>query len=250
MKVGIEIEFTGVARETVAERLSVLFNGSYELVEFFKADGNITRYRITDDCGHQWYIMKDRSIQVENIDDAISFEEFMCEFVTPVLDTKDHFMMNRFDKAIESIIQLGAVVNLSCGLHIHVDMHDLQWADKLFRRVFDNQNNLAAVLHIPMRRKEKYCKLYPEWFVNEYLEHSEFKSLDEWEAFFYDKLAFGEDRDDAHNSVRYYILNMNSIHKQNTIEFRPFNSTLSRDLIYSYLFIVEQICNFGEDSVV
>lgn len=244
MRVGIEIEFTGVKREEVANLLAYCWATKAELLVLSATDGSvITRYRITDDWGWQWLIVRDRSITPSRpLRTAGDDDEFMCELVTPVLDTLNPIHLKRLEDVIFKIVTIGGVVNESCGLHIHVDWQGLQWADKLFRRMFERQNNLATDLHIPMKRKEKYCKLYSDKFIESYLAHGEWKDTEDWESFFYDRLTHGEDRMDEHNPVRYYILNMGSKHRQNTIEFRPFNSTLDMACVLHYLLMVEDFC--------
>lgn len=242
MRVGIEIEFTGVTVYTATKSLARHWGTTYESTSFMRSDGPKPIFVIPDKFGNIWRTMRDSSIRAAKIDGIQNLTEYACEITTPVLDTENKQDMDLLKEAMDHLRGIGGVVNDSCGIHIHVDMQDLAWVDKVFKKVFMHQNSIASTLHIPMYRMEKYCKLYPEWFTRLYVARSPFKSLEEWESFFYEFLTGGEDINDAHNPIRYYVVNMNSIHVRNTLEFRPFNSSLDYADMLDYIKMVDWFC--------
>lgn len=249
MRIGLEIEFTGNTRVAVAKALAELWDTKYEEVVVWKDDSERLRHVLYDPYGAMWKIVRDKSIKVEpdNITkDNDDYKYYQCELVCPILDSDRRITRTRLREVLEIVKGLGCKTNLSCGIHIHIDMLGLEWVDKLFRRVFDNQKDLASYLHIPLVRKEKYCILYPDWFIDEYKAHGKFNSLEEWKEFFFSRLSKGVSIDHERNPARYYIVNMHSLHTFNTIEFRPFNSTLDIDTLCEYINLVERFSTFEE----
>ena len=66
-------------------------------------------------------------------------------------------------------------------------------------------------------------------------------SISDIQKYLYQELGEGYDRDDPKNPARYYIFNMDSIHKLNTLEFRWFNSTLSFLIIDTYVSKIHEL---------
>ena len=105
------------------------------------------------------------------------------------------------------------------------------------REFFNIQDEVVRKFNIPRYRVEKYCKIYPKWFIDSFL--SEFNtshSLNDMLNFCYSML--GNDSIDK-NFLRYYLLNVDSIRKIGTVEFRMFNSTLDGEVIQGYIKWVE-----------
>ena len=244
VRAGIEIEFTGVNRKYLARYLvnEGYFVESREEIHIV-AGSERTRIRMRDKRDKDWYLVVDKSI-APVITSRLSGDydtDYMCELVSPVLEGgKDwKFLFN----VLREIEFLGGVVNETCGIHIHVDApEDTDKLKRVFTKLLSSQEKIEEKLNIQEYRLNKYTKVYPKEFCQEFSKkNSNIKTKEDLLEFVYSRLGEGVSRDDEKNPARYYMLNMDSIHKRNTIEFRMFNSTLDMGVIAGYL---EWVHNF------
>lgn len=237
MRVGIEIEFTGISRNEAADVLVKHFN-SFKVSEEYSDKGEVRhRHKVTNPFnGDNWYIVEDRSIQAYVCGKETFCTDYMCELVTPVLEN-----FSDLEAILGKLSNSGAIVNTSCGCHIHIDCpKGVVYVDNLIRTFFNDQDKLKGKWCIPNHRLNNYCKLFPRVFIEGYLGNT-FTSIEEIKDYFYDNLSKGESRNHCKNSARYYALNIDSIHKRNTIELRFFNSTLCWAVFKTYLEYIRSI---------
>lgn len=144
LKFGIEIEFTGITREAAATIVADFFGTG-----FFYEGGELKERDIADEKHRIWRVVRDASI------DAYAEEE-QCELVTPILQYED---LECLRKLLQKMQQLGARVNRSCGLHIHVDGKNFtpQAIVNLVTLIGSREQLLYKALGIPKDRM-KYCK--------------------------------------------------------------------------------------------
>lgn len=246
MRIGVEIEFTGVSRGTVANTLAFLWDSRVHLEEFEYDGDTRVRYGISDNLGRCWYLYVDKSINPTASETTRNLEEYMCEVVSPVVDSSETTIY----EVINVIKSVGGVVNSSCGVHIHVDSGSVGYVDRLISVFLMEQEFLSNWFRVECSRLEKYCKLYPPEFIEKYLNasHKGFSTVSEIQDIFYEEFSEGISRDYDKNPTRYYMLNIDSIHKRGTIEFRFFNSTLDSDELCSYIDFVESFCRECEDK--
>lgn len=245
MRFGIEVEFTGVSRRKLASYLvkEGYFIECNEEVHIVSGNRRI-RLRLTDRRGAYWYLVVDRSIKPVFNHELPTDEDidFMCELVTPVLKGNDLLF---FLMILREIYNIGGVVNETCGIHVHIDMvKDIEALKSLVVRFLRVQHSLSDLFSIPEYRLKKYTKVFPKEFEEELMSCIEdINSIEELQDFLYSKLGQGVSRDDEKNPARYYMLNLDTIHKRGTIEFRMFNSTLNAGIISRYLGWVYDFCN-------
>ena len=142
LKFGIEIEFIGITREAAATIVADFFGTG-----FFYEGGEL----------------KERGIEAYA-------EEEQCELVTPILQYED---LECLKQLLQNMQQLGARVNRSCGLHIHVDGKNFtpQAIVNLVTLIGSRELLLYKALSIPKDRM-KYCKRINDDLVDLILEVS------------------------------------------------------------------------------
>lgn len=241
MNVGIEIEFTGVKRSVVANELAKLWDSRVEIENFEYVDGAIRqRYIIIDKwCKKKWCLLLDKSIRPDcaNGHITLDYDEYMCELVTPVLSATADW--NNLQEALECICKLGGFVNETCGLHMHIDCPEyVNEVVELLQKVIPYQKSIAYKFGVSGNRLSRYCKMYDRDFLQEVLDTREvYKdsfSIETIQDILYETYGEGVSRDNPKNPARYFMINLDSIHKLNTIEFRFFNATLSIMIIKMY----------------
>jgi hypothetical protein len=150
-----------------------------------------------------------------------------CEIVSPILSTKDDLKSVR--KLTEQLIKHGARVNKTCGLHVHVETKDLtpaQCEQVYFRySAFESEIDLFHPLN---RRKDvnNFClsiKPITEISINEKIKLLNEKK--ELEVFDLDKN---------------YKLNLASLEKYGTLEFRHHTGTLNYDEIFHWVYFCQE----------
>lgn len=254
MNLGIEIEFTGVKRIVVAEALSALWHTEVVFYVENHFDGSTSEsYKIKDLCGGYWRVVRDRSIKPDCARGHITldYEEYMCELVSPVLKNIEDMDMLR--QALSCILKMGGFVNETCGVHIHIDCPTgSEVVYELFMTVGKLQEKLISDFGVPYNRLGRYCQLYSKEFIegmrkeHDYLVQTRgYMSIKDIQNYLYKELGEGCDRNDPKNPARYYVFNLDSIHKLNTLEFRWFNSTLSYEVILMYLKSIKNLVRYG-----
>lgn len=222
----------GISRATAAFLLGSAFNSKLKVETYSDKGESRERYNIKDKHGKSWYLVEDRSIEPINRETGLSpyGYNFSNELVTPVIEDLDDL-----STVLELFKLAGACVNDSCGCHIHVDApEDVSRLKNIISSFICRQSSIVELWSVPKKRVEKYCKVYPFSFANSFA-LQDFRSVEEVKDFFYCHLSNGECRNAHNNSARYYALNIDSIHKRNTLEYRFFNSTLDIKMVKSYL---------------
>lgn len=248
-KLGVELEVTGVTRESVAVMLSYLF-GNVITFEVVDADIPFKRYTIKDKLGNAWTVTRDRSIGQEyhklyerytTMDTEIvkpsTGYNYAVEIVSPVLNADTLRIL--FD-VVTALRSHGAIVNDTCGFHVHVDAMDIKSCINLYNRWLDQQDSLYNRLDIPVYRMTSYCKRFD---TSKYMPDtiSDVKSLIDWLVTTYEN---GNER----RSIRYYGLNFYALEDNGTIEFRVFSASLDNTDLASYIKFVLDFCYQGYDD--
>ncbi|MBR5943538.1 MAG: amidoligase family protein [Lachnospiraceae bacterium] len=218
LKYGVEIEFLGITREAAAEVLADFFGTGY-----FYEGGELKERDIADEKQRIWRVVRDASIDG-------SFEE-QCELVTPILLYED---LEIVSQVLERLKEAGAVVNKSCGLHIHVDAKCFtpQAVVNLVTFIGSREQLLYKALEIPKDRM-RYCKRINDDLVSMILEKKP-KSMEELRHSWYLESPY-EMANGKYHSTRYHGLNLHSMFTRGTIEFRLFNSSLEEKVVRSYI---------------
>lgn len=146
------------------------------------------------------------------------------ELVSPILSGEAGLAAVR--TASETLSAVGAIVNRTCGFHVHVGVRG--WADnapRFFRQLArlykSNHDYIAQVLSPSRRAGNMYCSDFPRWddaaldrarTVRDVLD-----------------ITSGHRRRSAYDTAhggRYYKLNLNSYFRHGTVEFRQHQGTL------------------------
>ena len=208
--IGVEIEMTGVTRKAAAETVAKHFGTTAVYV-----GGNYQAYELKDNGGRIWKLMYDSSIkvQVKNANGEIETlgfggSDYKVELVTPILKYSD---IETLQEIVRKIRKAGALVNPSCGMHIHIGGKDFtpQTIRNLVNNLASKEDLLIHALKVHGNRLGEYCQRTNTRFLKDNEPESS---------------ATREHRH-YHNS-RYTICNLHAFFTKGTVEFRIFNSTL------------------------
>lgn len=227
MNLGVEIEFTGITRDTAVKLLENLLQSKAEPCKSTTPDA-YTYYRIKDQNDGYWRVVRDRSIRVEKSSNSLGEisednMDYMCEVVSPVLNGKT---LQTLFLVVELFKASGGVVNDTCGIHVHVDALPMEETIPLLKRFIAEQDNIFSAFSVTDYRAKKYCKPYDSNLEVPYFDNQGL--FLEW---------LGEHYPDK----RYYAVNFYSLVTHRTIEFRLFNSTLD---IKELAKIIKWVVNF------
>lgn len=207
-KFGIEIEATGVRMAEVAAALNAAGIRTY--VEGYN---HIAK--------SHWKVVSDASLSGPNA----------FELVSPILEGVDGLcQVNTVGKVLTA---LGAKVNKSCGLHVHVDARDIT-AEQMKRvcKMWMKYESCFDAVVPESRRDNMYCRGI----------RSKFQSLEQ---------AF-DAIDGARNiaglravmngtdsfRARYHKLNLESLVRHGTVEFRQHSGTVDADKMLNWVELV------------
>lgn len=118
-------------------------------------------------------------------------------------------------KIMETLKTMGARVNKSCGLHVHLDQRNNEEPDKAFQRLVRSLGLLYTVVP-ESRRRNKYCKRN---------RHADFAA--------------------ATRGERYKAINASAFSRHRTIEVRLFGGTLESTKIINWIEVLLAIA-YGE----
>ena len=225
---GVEIEMTGVTREEAAQALADYFGTTPKYWGH-----TYDSWNVQDPAGKKWKLMSDSSIHPEcqgedgylRLDkDSAEGYPYKVEMVTPKL-TYDE--LPRLQECMRRVKAIGAKVNSSCGLHVHVDAsnHNRQSLKNLIGIMYSKEDILFKALQVNEARAARWCKKVREPMLKKarLLSADETQDLTLLESVWYE----GEvDKTDHYNWTRYYALNLHSVFYRGTVEWRCFNSTL------------------------
>ena len=227
---GIEMEMTGITRAQAANLMAGFFGtgrGTHK-------GGAYDTYTAQDDQGRTWKAMNDSSIRPQRkvggqIEGAA--RDYRTEVVSPILSYDD---IPKLQEMVRTLRKAGALVNTSCGIHIHVG------AEKFTPKTLRNLVNLVAskedmiyhALQIDPLREGRYCQKTNGTFLNK-LNKKQPKTMDEFADIWYIQAPFG--RDEHYNNSWYHGLNLHATFTKGTVEFRLFNGTLHAGEIKAYI---------------
>ena len=224
---GVEVEMTGITRRQAAEALAAYFGTSVHYCgTYYDAWG------VTDPEGKEWKLMSDSSIRGERKIDfgyrSTSDGEYQVEMVTPKL-TYDE--LPHLQECMRRVTAIGAKVNDSCGLHVHVDAsnHNRQSLKNLISIMYSKEDLLFKALQVNEARAIEWCQKVREPMLKQArtLSAEETSDLTQLEDIWYEGFENdGRTRHDHYNKSRYYALNLHSVFYRGTVEWRCFNSTL------------------------
>ncbi len=258
MNIGVEVEFTGITRLDASLVVAQVTEGTWRTVSSITAAVPYDTYKIQAPEG-SWSVVRDRSIVAsrEPYPPLYGWEEddYKVELVSPVL-TLDTLPV--LYAILDALREKGAVVNTSTGIHIHVDAPATPSELASWVGYFcDNQHDIVAQFGTYQNRLERYCMVYPEQladamrvFVNsDVAPISHHVVVDAYTKVIRGLHQSWDLEGGVENPERYYALNLASIAKRGTVEFRFFNATLDCGELGCMIDWVSSFCNHQIDSV-
>ena len=224
---GIEIEMTGITRNAAAKVIAKHFG-----TESIHVGGTYDTYTVPDSQDRRWKVVRDSSIRCQARGQRSASRLHSVEFVSPVCKYED---IPTIQELVRELRHAGAMVNDSCGIHVHVDAsrHDPKTLRNVVNIMASKEDLLYKTLKVNIGR-EYYCQKADLRFLDD-VNLKRPKSMSEFETIWYN----GESGRHTHyHSSRYHALNLHSVFSKGTIEFRMFNSTLHAGEVKSYI----QLC--------
>lgn len=225
---GIEIEMTGITRDMAANLIAEYFGTTSRYT-----GGGYQTYEAKDNKGRTWKAMYDSSIRPQrkaNGRRISADDDFKTEVVSPILTYED---LETLQEIIRKLRKAGAIVNPSCGIHIHVGAERFkpQTLRNIVNIIASKEDILYKSLQIDPDRL-RFCKKTNEQLI-ETINKKKPQTMAELKTIWYAEDPY---RTTAHyNSTRYHGLNLHATFTKGTVEFRLFNSTLHAGEVKAYI---------------
>lgn len=218
---GCEIEMTGLTRHQAAEAVAVLFGTAGR-----HTGGNYDAWSVTDSDGKVWKFVYDSSIDGECRCDRSRVPtgdgDYKVEMNSPKLDYSE---MNKLQDVVRTLRHVGAVINGSCGMHVHVDSsrHTPQSLKNALSIMYSKEDILFKALNVNEDRVERWCQKVRQPMLEKIRKLSTNTTMERLRQEWYE----GQNGSREHyNWTRYYALNLHSVFYRGTLEWRCFESTL------------------------
>lgn len=212
---------TGLTRRQAAEALGALFG-----TQFRYLGGTYKAYEVPDREDKIWKIVYDSSIratrQQGGRQSSVLSDEYKVEMNSPKLEYSE---MEKLQEVVRTLRHAGAVVNDSCGMHVHVDAsnHTPQSLKNALSIMYSKEDILFKALKVNEHRVERWCKKVREPMLEKIRKLPADTTMERLKQEWYD----GQDGSYQHyNWTRYYALNLHSVFYRGTLEWRCFESTL------------------------
>ncbi len=209
---------TGLTRRQAAEALGALFG-----TQFRYLGGTYKAYEVPDREEKIWKIVYDSSIRpVRPERSRYPEDEYKVEMNSPKLEYSE---MGKLQEVVRTLRRAGAVVNSSCGMHVHVDAskHTPQSLKNALSIMYSKEDILFKALKVNESRVERWCQKVREPMLEKIRKLPANTTMDRLKQEWYE----GSDGSYQHyNWTRYYALNLHSVFYRGTLEWRCFESTL------------------------
>lgn len=229
---GVEIELTGITRETAAKVIATYYGTTSRYL------GTVYQtYGAADRKGRTWKAMRDGSINTQRkVNGQIVYanDDYSCEIVTPILQYAD---IEDLQNVVRALVKAGAIANSSCGIHIHVDgaNHTPESLTRLLNFATGRQDLFYEALNIGARANRWCHKISPELFkAMKQADKSKSAAERIWYSSANDGYTGGIDHQ-HYNSTRYHGINLHAFFTKGTVEFRLFNGTTHAGKIKAYI---------------
>lgn len=214
---------TGITRRQAAEAAATLFGTTARQTHESRT---YDPWEVKDREGKAWRFVCDASIhgsrrlgpqQVPTGDGV-----YKVEMNSPKLEYGE---LGKLQEVVRALRRAGAVVNESCGMHVHVDVskHTPQSLKNALSIMYSKEDILFKALNVNERRVERWCQKVREPMLEKIRKLPVNTTMERLKREWYE----GSDESDEHyNWTRYYALNLHSVFYRGTLEWRCFESTL------------------------
>ena len=214
---------TGLTRQRAAEAVAALFGTSArQTLESTTYDP----WEVIDQDGKKWRFVYDGSIKATMRDGRRQIPAtsgiYKVEMNSPKLSYEE---MGKLQEVVRALRHAGAVVNSSCGMHVHVDAsrHTPQSLKNALSIMYSKEDILFKALNVNEARVERWCQKVREPMLEKIRKLPTNISMERLKREWYG----GNDGSYEHyNWTRYYALNLHSVFYRGTLEWRCFESTL------------------------
>ena len=240
-KFGIEIELTGITRETGAKVIAATLpsNTLGDGATYRYVGGTYRTWAVTGTDGRVWKCMSDSSVT--------GYPDYCCEVVSPICTWED---IETIQKIVRALRAAGARADGSCGIHVHVNAapHTPKTLRTLVNLVAAKEDWLTQALQISADRRGCWCLPVDPDFLH-HLNTQRPRTSEELAKLWYRYSGkYGERPDaerrwetyahDHYDPSRYRLLNLHAVWQKGTVEFRAFNGTTHAGKIKAYI----QLC--------
>lgn len=225
---------TGLTRQKAAEAVASLFG---TMARQTHESRTYDPWEVIDNEGKKWRFVYDSSIhtshRIGRQQLPISDGTYKVEMNSPKLEYSE---MGKLQEVVRALRHAGAVVNGSCGMHVHVDAskHTPQSLKNALSIMYSKEDILFKALNVNEHRVERWCQKVREPMLKQArrLSSDETRDLTQLENIWYE----GDNGSaDHYNWTRYYALNLHSVFYRGTVEWRCFNSTLHAGKVAAYV---------------
>lgn len=214
---------TGLTRQQAAEAVAALFGTSARQTH----ESTIyDPWEVIDQDGKRWRFVYDSSITATMREGRRQVPAtsglYKVEMNSPKLSYEE---MGKLQEVVRALRHAGAVVNSSCGMHVHVDAsrHTPQSLKNALSIMYSKEDILFKALNVNEARVERWCQKVREPMLEKIRKLPTNISMERLKREWYG----GHDGSHEHyNLTRYYALNLHSVFYRGTLEWRCFESTL------------------------
>ena len=214
---------TGITREQAAQAVAALFGTTARQTH---ESHTYDPWEVTDGVGKKWRFVYDGSIETTRREcgrqAAAHDRRYSVEMNSPKLEYSE---MKKLQEVIRALRHAGAVVNESCGMHVHVDAsgHTPRSLRNALSIMYSKEDILFRAIGAKPDRISQYCQYSRENVVRTVRALSPHLTMEQLKQAWYG----GRDGSfDHYNWTRYYALNLHSVFYRGTLEWRCFESTL------------------------
>ena len=225
---------TGLTRQQAAEAVAALFGTT---ASHSRSSRTYDPWEVTDNEGKTWRFVFDASIRATHRSGrrqlSTGDDTYKVEMNSPKLEYSE---MGKLQEVVRALRHAGAVVNSSCGMHVHVDAskHTPQSLKNALSIMYSKEDILFKALQVNESRASRWCQKVREPMLKQArrLSSDETRDLTQLENIWYE----GDNGSaDHYNWTRYYALNLHSVFYRGTVEWRCFNSTLHAGKVAAYV---------------
>ena len=214
---------TGLTRQRAAEAVAALFGTSARRT---LESATYDPWEVIDQDGKRWRFVYDSSITATMREGRRQVPAtsglYKVEMNSPKLSYEE---MGKLQEVVRALRHAGAVVNSSCGMHVHVDAsrHTPQSLKNALSIMYSKEDILFKALNVNEARVERWCQKVREPMLEKIRKLPTNISMERLKREWYG----GNDGSYEHyNWTRYYALNLHSVFYRGTLEWRCFESTL------------------------
>ena len=214
---------SGLTRQQAAEAAAALFGAT---ARHSNSSRTYDPWEVTDNDGKVWRFVKDASIRPECRERGrlVSASDlYKVEMNSPKLEYSE---MGKLQEVVRALRHAGAIVNSSCGMHVHVDAskHTAQSLKNALSIMYSKEDILFKALKVNENRVYRWCKKVDEDKLRKIRRLPSGAGMRQMQELWYSDTS--ESPSFHYNETRYYALNLHSVFYRGTLEWRCFESTL------------------------